>query len=134
MKRYQRLYEERLRQLRKWVVARYREKRFDYGVRKELLAYFGKAKYGERPSAKCLSKHACQALELSEHDFGTDLYWGKTVAWMFGPYAPMFQKMIENAMKDYGLAGPAYVGEEDLESWVGDSDRWERSEAGEKSA
>ena len=131
--KYQNLFEKRLKECRKWVALTHHQKRIDVGVRNELMAYFGKRKYGERPSAKFLSKYACQALELSEHVFGTDLYWAKGVASMFGPYAPVFEKMIDNSMKDYGLAGPGYVGEEDLESWVGDSDKWQGSMIGEPS-
>jgi len=35
--------------------------------------------------------------------------------------------MIERAMgkEGYGLCGPGYVGEEDLESWAGDTEYWE---------
>ena len=125
LERYHAAYEQRLHQCRKWVEARYAEHRFDSGVRKELLDYFGKRKFGDCPSAKCLSKHAGQALDLSEHDLGTDLMWAKGIAWMFGDSGPYFEKIVENAMKDYEVCGPGYVGEEDLESWVGDPESWE---------
>ena len=44
---------------------------------------------------------------------------------MFGPYAPYFEKLIDNAMKNYRLAGPGFVGEEEVSSpTVGDPKNW----------
>lgn len=51
--------------------------------------------------------------------------WAKGKAWMFGDSGPYFEKIVESAMKDNEVCGPGYVGEEDLESWVGDPEMWE---------
>lgn len=127
LERYHQAYEARLHELRKWVNLKHAEHRIDFGVTKELNAYFGKRKFGDRPSAKHLSKYACQALELSEHDLGTDLAWAKSKTWMLGErWGPVFREMIVRKMarEDYGVCGPGYVGEEDLESWAGDTEYW----------
>ena len=58
------------------------EHHFDNGVPFELLDYFSKSEFGDRLSARFLPKYACQALELSEHDLGTDLLWAKNVMWL----------------------------------------------------
>jgi len=84
MRTYTNAYEHRLHELRKWVNQKHAEHRIDAGVARELNAYFGKRKFGARPSARVLSKYACQALELSEHDLGTDLAWAKGMTGLFG--------------------------------------------------
>lgn len=133
MAQYNNAYEKRLQSLRKWVNLKHAEHRIDFGVKKELNAYFGKRKFGERPSAKVLSKYACQALELSEHDLGTDLAWARGRTGMFGErWGRVFEKMIKGRMGEegYGVCGPGYVGEEDVESWAGDSEYWEGNQGG----
>jgi len=128
MTQYNNAYEHRLHSLRKWVNLKHAEQRIDHGVAKELNAYFGKRKFGERPSAKVMSKYACQALELSEHDLGTDLAWARGRTWMFGErWGSLLGEMIEGRMGEegYGVCGPGYVGEEDVESWAGDEEYWE---------
>lgn len=126
--KYTTAYETRLHALRKWVNLKHAEHRIDFGVKRELNAYFGKRKFGDRPSAKHLSKYACQALELSEHDLGTDLAWVRARTWIFGErWGEVFGKMIEGRMggEGYGVCGPGYVGEEDVESWAGGTEYWE---------
>lgn len=59
---------------------------------------------------------------------GTDLAWAKTQTWVFGErWGPVFEKMIAGGMgkSDYGVCGPGYVGEEDVESWACKTPYWE---------
>ena len=124
---YENLFEQRVEQFREWVTLKYLQKRISVGVRDELLAYSNERKFCERPSTESLSKYACEALKLSERDLGTDRYWAKRTASMYGPWG-----RFDKRPKGYGLAGPGYVGE-DSESSVADSEKWEGSMIGEPS-
>lgn len=114
---------------RKWVMDRHAEHRFDHGLRQELLTYLSKKKYDNPPQS--VSKYANEALDLMEHDIGTDLQWANDNAWILARHAPMFKEVIENKAKDEVLKGPGYVGEEDLESFIAESARCKGSVIGD---
>lgn len=81
------------------------------------MAYYGSEKYGNHPSARTLSRHAWQAVKLCEHEFGTDLKWGKGLGeavWgsEHGKVEALIQVMMEGDGE--GTPGVGTVGESDL--------------------
>lgn len=129
--RYTAAYETRLRSCRRWVSQKAAQHRISPSVASELYAYFGRRKYGATPSAATLSKHACEALELSEHDLGTDLWWARGQTGLFGEeWGGVFRGMVEESLREEGICGPGSVGESDVESWVGDDEAWDRMMGG----
>jgi len=122
LEQYQEAYEARKHSYRKWVEARYAEGRFDSGVRKELLSYWRRRKFGEGLIAGSLSGVAAQAISLAERDLGTDNQWGLGAAHLLGPNGSKFQEAIGKLMKDDEMEGPGYVGEEDVEDWIYERD------------
>lgn len=88
------------------------------------MAYYGSEKYGAHPSASTLSEHAWQAVKLCEHEFGTDLQWGKSLGKaVWGAEQERVEKLIEMRMEGEGMTTPGRgtVGESDL-SEVEDED------------
>ncbi len=82
------------------------------------MAYYGdEKKYGNHPSARSLSKHAWQAVKLCEHEFGTDLRWGKGLGEaVWGSEHGKVEALIEMKMEGEGegTTGMGTVGESDL--------------------
>ena len=84
------------------------------------MAYYGSEKYGNHPSARTLSRHAWQAVKLCEHEFGTDLQWGKSLGeavWgsEHGKVEALIQMKIEGDGDGEGTPGVVgTVGESDL--------------------
>ena len=81
------------------------------------MAYYGSEKYGNHPSARTLSRHAWQAVKLCEHEFGTDLQWGKGLREaVWGTDHGKVEALIAMKMDGEGTPGmgTGTVGESDL--------------------
>ena len=65
------------------------------------------------PSIETLSSHAQRALQLCEHELGTDIAWAKEHVPMLGSDGIRFLEML-NSVEDNGPEGIGYVGEEDV--------------------
>lgn len=89
------------------------------------MAYYGsEEKYGAHPSASTLSEHAWQAVKLCEHEFGTDLQWGKSLGKaVWGSEHEKVEKLIEIKMQGgEGTPGRGTVGESDLSEFEDEDD------------
>ncbi|KAF6219608.1 hypothetical protein HO133_004077 [Letharia lupina] len=112
---YDRAKAHRLKNIRIWVHSLRRAHRIVDSVATELMAYYGSAKYGGHPSARTLSRHAWQAVRLCEHEFGTDLQWGKGLGEaVWGTDHGKVEALIEMKMEGEGTPGVGTVGESDL--------------------
>ena len=124
---YYRAKAQRLKKIRIWVHNLRTSHRIVESVAKELMAYYGSEKYGEHPSASTLSEHAWQAVKLCEHEFGTDLQWGKNLGQaVWGTDHAKVEALIDMKMKGEGTPGKGTVGESDLseleDEWPGKED------------
>lgn len=105
----------RLKKIRIWVYDLRKSHRIVDSVAKELMAYYGSEKYGNHPSARTLSRHAWQAVKLCEHEFGTDLQWGKSLGEaVWGTDHGKVEALIDMKMDGEGTPGMGTVGESDL--------------------
>lgn len=112
---YERAKALRLKQIRIWIHSLHKSHRIVSPVAKELMAYYGSEKYGNHPSARTLSRHAWQAVKLCEHEFGTDLQWGKGLGEaVWGSEHGKVEKLIGLKMEGEGTPGVGTVGESDL--------------------
>lgn len=79
------------------------------------MAYYGSEKYGDHPSARTLSRHAWQAVQLCEHEFGTDLRWGMGLGEeVWGSDHGKVERLIGLKMEGEESPGVGTVGESDL--------------------
>ena len=100
------------------------------------MAYYGSERYGAHPAASTLSEHAWQAVKLCEHEFGTDLQWGRDLGEaVWGSEHEKVERLIE--MKMVGerdmTPGMGTVGESDLSEFDdegGDADDEEEGGGG----
>ena len=102
-----------------WVMIKKQEDRLNSQETKELMAFFGKSKFGGRPELSSLSKYAKQALKMWEIAAGTDLEWAKGQTAVWGSWAGYVEQRFGAEMVEYGPAGQGDVGsigETDLES------------------
>ncbi|CAD6572248.1 MAG: hypothetical protein ASARMPRED_005205 [Alectoria sarmentosa] len=107
----------RLKKIRIWVYELRKSHRIVDSVARELMAYYGSEKYGNHPSARTLSRHAWQAVKLCEHEFGTDLQWGKGLREaVWGTDHGKVEALIAMKMDGEGTPGmgTGTVGESDL--------------------
>lgn len=116
----------RLKKIRIWVWSLRKCHRIVDSVAKELMAYYGSEKYGNHPSACTLSRHAWQAVKLCEHEFGTDLQWGKSLGEsVWGTDHGKVEALIDMKMDGEGTPGMGTVGESDLSE---SEDDWHEKE------
>ena len=121
---YVRAKAHRLKQIRIWVHSLRRSHRIVRSVAQELMAYYGsEEKYGNHPSARSLSAHAWQAVRLCEHEFGTDLQWGKGLGEeVWGSECAKVEKLIGIMMEGERGIGMGTVGETDLSDEADDEE------------
>lgn len=135
---YYRAKADRLKQIRIWVHNLRTSHRIVPSVATELMAYYGSERYGAHPAASTLSEHAWQAVKLCEHEFGTDLQWGRDLGEaVWGSEHEKVERLIE--MKMVGerdmTPGMGTVGESDLSEFDdegGDADDEDEEEEEEE--